>query len=141
MYAFKTEAARTSWARILKLVDEEGRPANLSQEETRALLLMSLSLIRESKTKKGGRALQMLCEIFDDALSVAASDQEGTMVNEDEGMEKYGVAVEPEQTPVQGEKRAEAENCRKCGSKLERHGQVLKCPKCGTLPYEAKKEG
>jgi ribosomal protein S27AE len=49
-------------------------------------------------------------------------------------MEKYGV-TEPERT----EKIATPTNaCPICGSKLEKHGELLKCPQCGTKPFEQK---
>lgn len=52
-------------------------------------------------------------------------------------MEKYGVD-ESSQVPDSLEKRA-AENCPKCGTKLEKHGAVIKCPNCGTEPFEEAK--
>lgn len=32
------------------------------------------------------------------------------------------------------------EGCPNCGSKIERHGQVLCCPRCGTAPFEKEKK-
>jgi ribosomal protein S27AE len=49
-------------------------------------------------------------------------------------MEKYGV----DEQGAENEKKA-SEGCPKCGSKVERHGNVLACPKCGTEPFEATK--
>lgn len=52
-------------------------------------------------------------------------------------MEKYAVDETTEQVDL--EKRA-AQGCPECGSKLERHGNVLICPKHGSAPFEKKKE-
>jgi transposase len=52
-------------------------------------------------------------------------------------LEKYGVD-ESLEVPESLEKKA-AKNCPKCGSKLEKHGAIVKCPECGTAPFE--KEG
>jgi NADH pyrophosphatase NudC (nudix superfamily) len=53
----------------------------------------------------------------------------------DEGMDKY--AVEEDGS---GTKTADAQqgHCPKCGAKLENTDKVnvLKCPKCGTAPFE-----
>jgi len=48
-------------------------------------------------------------------------------------MEKYGVSVE-----VDDFTKTASDGCPKCGSPLEKHGKVLKCPKCGTEPFEVK---
>lgn len=48
-------------------------------------------------------------------------------------MDKYGVDEQIDQENL--EKRA-AEGCPKCGSALERHGNVIICPKCGSKPFE-----
>ena len=49
-------------------------------------------------------------------------------------MEKYGVAEEVDKDM---EKHA-SEGCPECGAKVERHGQTLMCPNCGTAPFEKK---
>jgi ribosomal protein S27AE len=49
-------------------------------------------------------------------------------------MEKYGVDEGGEEL----EKKASA-GCPQCGGKVEKHGNVLTCPKCGTEPFETKK--
>ena len=51
-------------------------------------------------------------------------------------MNKYGVDEGVDQESL--EKKA-AEGCPHCGSKLEKHGQVLLCPKHGSEPFEGKK--
>ena len=50
-------------------------------------------------------------------------------------MEKYGV----DETGTEQEKKAQA-GCPNCGSKVEKHGNVLVCPNCGTSPFEGKKK-
>lgn len=50
-------------------------------------------------------------------------------------MEKYGV----DETGTEQEKKAQA-GCPTCGSKVEKHGNVLVCPRCGTAPFEGKKK-
>lgn len=49
----------------------------------------------------------------------------------EKNMDKLGV----DETGSENEKKA-SEGCPKCGSKVERHGNVLACPKCGTEPFE-----
>lgn len=52
-------------------------------------------------------------------------------------MEKYGV----DETSEAGEKAAaesKPATCPKCGSALEKHGEVSLCPKCGSEPFEPK---
>ena len=51
-------------------------------------------------------------------------------------MEKYAVdeSVDP------GLEKQAAQGCPKCGGKVEQHGKVLMCPKCGTEPFESKKK-
>lgn len=53
-------------------------------------------------------------------------------------MEKYAVD-ESQGNQEQLEKKA-AEGCPECGSKVERHGNVLMCPKCGSAPFETTKK-
>lgn len=48
-------------------------------------------------------------------------------------MDKLGV----DESGVENEKVA-AEGCPKCGSKVQKHGNVLACPNCGTEPFEKK---
>lgn len=51
-------------------------------------------------------------------------------------MEKYGVD-EKTRLPEFLEKEAgEGSTCPKCGTRVERHGRILKCPQCGTEPFE-----
>lgn len=47
-------------------------------------------------------------------------------------MEKYGVDEDEEQVKHASSNKA----CPACGGTLERHGEVLKCTKCGTEPFE-----
>lgn len=49
-------------------------------------------------------------------------------------MEKYGVEEDEEQIKQASSSKA----CPACGGTLERHGEVLKCTKCGTEPFEKK---
>lgn len=52
-------------------------------------------------------------------------------------MEKYGVDEN-----VDGEKleKQASEGCPGCGAKVQRHGNVLVCPNCGTAPFEQKQQ-
>lgn len=50
-------------------------------------------------------------------------------------MEKYSV----DETGTEQEKKAQS-GCPSCGSKVEKHGNVLVCPNCGTSPFEGKKK-
>lgn len=52
-------------------------------------------------------------------------------------MEKY--AVDESRNQVDLEKVA-AQGCPECGAKVERHGNVLMCPKHGSKPFEKPKE-
>jgi len=55
-------------------------------------------------------------------------------MKEPEEMEKYGVNVNQ---PVGRVKTAsEKITCPICGTEVEQHGSVLKCPKHGTRPFE-----
>lgn len=47
-------------------------------------------------------------------------------------MDKYGV----DEGKSDKMNKLASEGCPKCGSKLELHGNVLICPKCGTEPFE-----
>lgn len=48
-------------------------------------------------------------------------------------MEKYGVDETKNQENLE---KLAAGGCPKCGAKLQRHGQVLLCPNCGSQPFE-----
>lgn len=48
-------------------------------------------------------------------------------------MEKFGVDEGAEQDKME---KAAAQGCPDCGSKVERHGNVMICPKCGSKPFE-----
>jgi len=50
-------------------------------------------------------------------------------------MEKFGVDEQQNQENLE---KIAGEGCPKCGAKLERHGQVLLCPNCGSQPFEKK---
>ena len=55
-------------------------------------------------------------------------------------MEKYGVFTE-ESADKLGSNEF---HCPDCGALIERHGKVLRCPRCGTKPFEepnGKEEG
>jgi RNA polymerase subunit RPABC4/transcription elongation factor Spt4 len=51
-------------------------------------------------------------------------------------MEKYGV----EEEKNKGKTAADADACPKCGSKVEKHGDVKICPEDGSEPFEKKDE-
>jgi len=53
------------------------------------------------------------------------------------GMEKYGVHEEAPDVLVKTS--SPGEFCPVCGLPVERHGTVLKCPCCGTRPFESGK--
>jgi hypothetical protein len=50
-------------------------------------------------------------------------------------MEKLGVDEGVNQQDLE---KAASEGCPQCGAKVERHGQILTCPNCGTEPFEKK---
>lgn len=52
--------------------------------------------------------------------------------------EKYGVDESSNQDPKKMEKAA-SEGCPKCGQKVQRHGNVILCPNCGSEPFEKDK--
>ena len=52
-------------------------------------------------------------------------------------LEKFGVDESVNQEEL--EKKA-AEGCPECGAKVERHGNVILCPNCGSAPFEKKEE-
>jgi len=52
---------------------------------------------------------------------------------EDEGMSKFGVDETPTFNEKLGSKTA---RCPVCGSKCDRHGDILVCPVHGTEPFE-----
>ena len=47
-------------------------------------------------------------------------------------MEKYGVVEEAPEEKTAQDKRC----CPSCGARLKRHGGILICPNCGSLPFE-----
>lgn len=51
-------------------------------------------------------------------------------------IEKYGVDESRKQQDMD---KAAAQGCPECGSKLEKHGSVVMCPKHGTAPFEQSK--
>jgi predicted RNA-binding Zn-ribbon protein involved in translation (DUF1610 family) len=52
-------------------------------------------------------------------------------------MDKLGVDESVNQDVME---KAAAQGCPECGSKCERHGHLLICPKCGTKPFEKQRE-
>jgi len=52
-------------------------------------------------------------------------------------MDKFGVDESVDQSALE---KAASQGCPECGSKVEQHGKVLACPKCGTEPFEGKKK-
>lgn len=54
---------------------------------------------------------------------------------EEDQMDKFAVVEDIDQEKL--EKQA-AQGCPECGSKVERHGTTLICPKCGSAPFEGK---
>lgn len=55
------------------------------------------------------------------------------MTEEEKEMSKYGVDEGVDQESLE---KSAAEGCPRCGSPVERHGNILRCPKCGTEPFE-----
>lgn len=53
---------------------------------------------------------------------------------EDQGMEKYGVQEDDESMS-----KSSSDGCPTCGKPVEEHGDVKKCPDCGTEPFEGSK--
>lgn len=53
-------------------------------------------------------------------------------------MEKYG--VDEGKWDVEAMEKAAAKGCPQCGAKVQMFGQIVKCPNCGTEPFE-KKDG
>ncbi len=53
-------------------------------------------------------------------------------------MEKYGVDTSSDDLTKQGSTEV---TCPRCGAKVEKHGNVYKCPKCGTEPFEGARHG
>lgn len=69
-----------------------------------------------------------------EALPIIAETLQRMYVEDREDMEKYGVT-----TPDPPDKTASSrKRCPKCGAELELHGNVVKCPACGTEPFEGK---
>lgn len=56
-----------------------------------------------------------------------------SVVEKTMSFEKYGV----DEAGAENEKKA-SQGCPVCGAKVERHGNILACPKCGTEPFEQK---
>ena len=56
---------------------------------------------------------------------------------ESDHMDKFAVVENVDQEKL--EKHA-AQGCPECGSKVERHGTTLICPKCGSAPFEGKSD-
>lgn len=57
---------------------------------------------------------------------------------EDGAMEKYGVAETKEKTASENNND---QRCPVCGGKVESHGVVHLCPKCGSAPFEPGTDG
>ena len=55
--------------------------------------------------------------------------------------EKYGVAQDPEKTKTAQRDPEGPAKCPECGAAITKHGDVLKCPNCGTRPFERKTDG
>lgn len=49
-------------------------------------------------------------------------------------MDKYGVDETTQDSD--GAAKTAAKGCPWCGAEPEQHGPVLKCPNCGTAPFE-----
>ena len=52
-------------------------------------------------------------------------------------MEKLGVLEEETMTKEASIKEGKP-TCPSCGAEVEEHGNILKCPHCGTEPFEKK---
>jgi nucleoid DNA-binding protein/ribosomal protein S27AE len=57
-------------------------------------------------------------------------------VEKNEGMNKY--AVDEGGSDSETLEKAAASGCPRCGAAVQRHGNVLSCPRCGTEPFERK---
>lgn len=68
-------------------------------------------------------------------LKTAIEVRHGRAASVEKTMEKYGV----DESGSEQEKKA-AQGCPNCGSKVEKHGDVLACVKCGTEPFETPKK-
>lgn len=54
-------------------------------------------------------------------------------------MEKFGVNEEVDQEAME---KAASEGCPNCGGKVQKHGNVMVCPRCGSEPFEkARRDG
>lgn len=53
-------------------------------------------------------------------------------------MEKLGVHEDDELKKEAQDDAEKDPGCPGCGSGVEKHGNVLKCPDCGTEPFEKK---
>ena len=56
----------------------------------------------------------------------------------EEPMEKYGVDEKGEEAGEKAAAEIKPVTCPKCGSALEKHGEVSLCLKCGSEPFEQK---
>ena len=52
-------------------------------------------------------------------------------------MDKYAVDETVDQNIME---KAAAQGCPKCGAKCERHGNTMICPRCGSEPFEKKRD-
>lgn len=55
----------------------------------------------------------------------------------EEIMEKYGVDTSVDTDKLE---KAASEGCPECGEKVERSGSVVRCRRCGTAPFEEKRD-
>ena len=55
----------------------------------------------------------------------------------EEGMSKFAVDESANQVDLE---KVAAKGCPECGATLERHGNVLMCPKHGSAPFEKPQE-
>lgn len=56
-----------------------------------------------------------------------------------DGIEKYGVVTD--KGGNLDKTASGVDSCPQCGTGIEKHGSVLKCPKCGTKPFEGRTYG
>jgi uncharacterized Zn finger protein (UPF0148 family) len=56
--------------------------------------------------------------------------------HDDEGMSKYAVDEGGDQGALE---KAASDGCPGCGAAVQKHGNVVACPNCGTAPFEKKK--
>ena len=65
--------------------------------------------------------------------AIKLGEEVRNMKEDDAQMEKYGV---DERANIPDAKTASTTNCPRCGADVDAHGNIKKCPNCGTEPFE-----